>query len=507
MSISLMIVRVLVLAFVTVAVVVASVPSAFSQSEEAPEVELYQDGSGQWKIRYLNDKIPAEEPAALPSQSAQGLQQDQIEVELYQDDSGEWMVRYFTKESAQGLAAEEDIKEDPRIGAEDKTVAPSETVAVKPVVKADVKAPVTLGKSATKVQKRFQEEQPDIIAAPDEEPPSVMPRPFKDADRPVYGPVDEQTGRSPNHRWEFGFDYRFYEYEQESVLNNIDEAIAKSNDGTLGGIHLGYEYVSPNQNTYHSFSDFIKNINNVSRYRISLDYNLGQTEYSDISGSSEQEFTQHLVEAKAVGGYDFNLGGKTRLTPFMGLGYRYLNDSSGGVVDVSSGIILDDNSDIFVSFSPDTRKQYTTETHYFYLPVGLMTNSEILPDLHFGLNLEFDYVLLGIHKSSFSDLGDLYVELTGDRTLKLLDMTNRLDGGIGLKGSARVTKKNRMFDWYVEPYIRYWHVNESDTEQYEMIATDESEINLERLSDGQPAIWAEPENSTTEYGIQIGFVY
>jgi hypothetical protein len=73
-------------------------------------------------------------------------------------------------------------------------------------------------------------------------------------------------------------------------------------------------------------------------------------------------------------------------------------------------------------------------------------------------------------------------------------MVNRQDNGYGLRGSIKFLKKGSVVDYYVEPYIRYWNIEQSKG-QYMSI-------------DGKaPLIYAEPANSTTEVGSKFGIQF
>lgn len=317
------------------------------------------------------------------------------------------------------------------------------------------------------------------------------------------------SSRNSNHRVEFGVETFQFNFEQESLANNLGFEVGKRNKGVLYGLHGGYEYISDAPEK-QSFMDFVRHFDDVNRYKVTLDYRTGSAEYSDRNFDGvKEDFNHHMVEARAVAGYDFRLLQNTRFTPFMGLGYRYHLDPSGTIIDAPPGTIQEaGTTNTFSSVGFDLRQPYEVQTHYLYVPIGVMTNTNIADSWSLGLNLEADVLCWGMIKSSFSDLGTLYVEdgAANPRTLRYKDTTNTLKSGFGFRGSTRLTKKQNNFDWYIEPFIRYWHISKSEEKQYPLIVSDGKDVVLQR-GDGSPYNWTEPESSTTEYGLEVGVVY
>lgn len=489
-------------------------------SGETPVGELYQDEKGEWKIKYLNTVPQREKQPSFSNEQTWDIDDQTTEVELYQDEKGEWKVRYVTLGEQ---APEPDLSEAVTVVGQ-KYIIPNEDVLAAEVIFGDGPTEESEveeeGAKSEMVDDDYDDrfkEKTSVFKSGSDLIKDVKPTPkaaisgkaFENYSPTLYANDDDSSNRDPNHQWELGFDYSFYEFRQQEYIDNLGNTAGKVNEGNLAGIHFGYEHIMSDHGPYRSLVELINNIDDVSRYKFTLDYRTGQAEYSDVSGSPNEDFTQHILEAKVVAGYDFMLMGSTRLTPFMGLGYRYSNDPSGSVLDIpENGIRYIPDDSVYLSTFSELRQDYTLESHYFYLPIGFMTHNDILPDLSLGLNLEFDYVFLGIHRSSFSDLGVLYEETGGDfRSMKLRDTTNRFRGGIGLRGSARVTKKNKMFDWFVEPYIRYWYINQSDKEQFPLKLSDGQDVILFQRDQVTAYNHIEPENTTTEYGLQVGLVY
>jgi hypothetical protein len=539
--------------------------SASSVFAETAEVELYQDAKGEWKLKQLTASQPKTEAAANDlAAEVEGA----TDVELYQDASGEWKVRYvkagkpveipeleakkeaveepaeskepvlvsqvmFNEESAKVPAEETPAKTQ----AENKVAVektakemsapavqkPAAAAAVQPVAKpkpAPVAEPVVI-KKVEKPREIPKETYKEVAVA--EIPLQVVPAAAEEVPgRIPSSPFDvafgEVSSRDENNQWEIGADILAYKNKQDLFENNLGFMQGKTNEGNLYGVHVGYEHIFAQNPPNRSLKDIMTNFENVNRYKVTADYHFGTAEYSEKGDAaddiSKKDFTQQTLEVRGVGGYDFMIANKTRVTPFLGLGYRFTHDPSGGILDAPpygvTNAAGEDYSSVFydpVTDTLDMFRAYSTQLHSFYLPIGLMTNSDVTDNLSLGLNLEFDYVFLGIQRSSFEDLGPLYDEDAGDRTKSIKNFSNKLKGGIGLKGSVRVTKKQHKFDWYVEPYVRYWNLRKNE-KQYEFIGSDGTNtVVYTDSSHTRPYTHVEPDNTTTEYGLQVGVVY
>jgi hypothetical protein len=540
-----------------------------SQAVDAPEVELYQDDAGQWKVKYVETNASlATSEAQQPAVAAASGSSDNLEVELYQDSSGEWKVKYVDANAASADAVKTDaVKTAKESKAADVKVTSlaadkkTETLSVKttsketagekvveevkavksvqtaekkteiintsasqvvPAVKSEVSVkennmrstPVTMDESELKPVRKA--EVKPVVATN----PKVTSRPAEPVQKnvDVYEVPPEKSYRNPNNRFEFGMNTIQYKFNQDTRINTIGIPYGKTNEGMIYGLHAGYEYIPKNNPPKQTLKDVFFHIDEVNRYLFTLDYKTGPTTYSDINNVPKQDFTQHMLEGRAVAGYDFKATENTRVTPFFGVGYSYQHDPSGSILDILNGqtITSMDGSEVFLQLDPfyDLRQPYEIDTHKIYLPIGLMTNTDVTESISIGLNLEMDVLIWGMVKSNFSTLGDLYVEdlssappSTKARTLKFSDTTNNLRGGFGFKGSTRITKKQKKFDWYIEPYIHYWHINESAKKQFPLIVSDGTHIILFEHDGVTPVNWVEAESSTTEYGLQIGVSY
>jgi len=135
-----------------------------------------------------------------------------------------------------------------------------------------------------------------------------------------------------------------------------------------------------------------------------------------------------LMEIRALLGYDFVIKNALTITPYSGVGYRYLQDN---MQDKYSG-------------------GYQRESNYIYLPAGVETVARLGSGWSLGAAAEFDIFLWGRQISYFSDIDSYYWE-TENEQMK----------GYGARGSAFIAKKGNKYGFMIEPYIRYWNIKES----------------------------------------------
>ncbi len=127
--------------------------------------------------------------------------------------------------------------------------------------------------------------------------------------------------------------------------------------------------------------------------------------YSTLAG-----IKNYIYEFRGLGGYDFPILTTTILTPYIGFGYRYLNDD--------------------FELSPFG---YEKELNYFYSPVGIEVITSLEDGWSIGVTAEYDFFWSGRQISHFSDFDPLFG-----------DVENELKEGYGIRGSVKVQKKTKI---------------------------------------------------------------
>jgi len=185
--------------------------------------------------------------------------------------------------------------------------------------------------------------------------------------------------------------------------------------------------------------------------RIDLRLSYGSLDYQG-SGSASG-VPDMIIETRAVAGFDWALTGVT-LSPYAGLGYRYLYDDLSG-------------------YSTTGAAGYRRYSNYLYAPVGLTARFNLSPEWVIAPTAEWDFFIQGKQKSMLSDAN-----------ATLGNPTNTQKQGSGYR-LYLMFEKDRLA---VGPYFHYWHIQDSD---------------IQPIGGGRFGL--EPENFTHEYGLELRY--
>ncbi|MHC4538747.1 MAG: hypothetical protein ACYS74_03065 [Planctomycetota bacterium] len=158
-------------------------------------------------------------------------------------------------------------------------------------------------------------------------------------------------------------------------------------------------------------------------------------------------------EGRLLLGRDW-LASETLSTVYAGVGYRYLNDN--------------------LATDP---AGYERESNYLYIPLGYNFDSGQDAGWSFGFGAEFDVFVFGRQESHLSDVDPA-----------LVDVDHHQNSGYGYRASIRLKHKSKDAVFTIEPFFRYWDIDRSDL-------------------DDTYHVFVEPANETTEYGIQLIWVF
>lgn len=200
-------------------------------------------------------------------------------------------------------------------------------------------------------------------------------------------------------------------------------------------------------------------------YRLDGSIGFGEVDYTSQSTGSINGIDEFMLEARYVAGYDFPAASGARVTPYAGLGYRYLRDDSGGMRS-STG-----------------HSGYKRESNYWYIPVGVEASGPLAGGWGAGFTAEFDVFLRGKQKSHL-----------GDAVLGLGTLENTQDSGYGARGSVRITRETAGAVFLLEPYVRWWKIDDS---RLSLIACDPSVC----------IFGYEPGNESLEAGVKAGVAF
>ena len=186
----------------------------------------------------------------------------------------------------------------------------------------------------------------------------------------------------------------------------------------------------------------------------------GQVDYTN-SGTIDN-IDDYMLEFRGLAGHDFSQYEGYGITPYIGFGYRYLNDDSSGMT------------------SSTNARGYEREANYFYSPIGIEIINPLTDDWSMGIILEYDHFWKGIQKSHLSGAVAGFSDLENDQ-----------NEGFGFRASLGLEKKTKKTDFIVESFIRYWDIKQSET----------TNITYNGVLWGYG--W-EPKNTSTEVGIRFG---
>jgi len=245
------------------------------------------------------------------------------------------------------------------------------------------------------------------------------------------------------HEWRIGTEISYIKYEEPDVMGE---------EGAMYGLVSSY--------TYRGWVSSTRPKVKRPMIRFEGKYSYGQVEYTSNDTGSMDGIDDFMIEGRGLLGYDF-ISDKTTITPYIGMGYRYLYDDSSGKTTTTGA------------------RGYQRESNYYYSPVGLEVLTDLKNGWSLGVMLEYDIFWDGEQKSYLSDAN-----------LGFSDLTNDQNDGYGLRSYIRLRKESSKWDLSIEPFIKYWNIDKSE------------KTNLTYAG----VIWGygwEPENSSTEAGAKV----
>ncbi|HDZ76536.1 MAG TPA: hypothetical protein ENH41_00420 [Candidatus Omnitrophica bacterium] len=201
--------------------------------------------------------------------------------------------------------------------------------------------------------------------------------------------------------------------------------------------------------------------NNNFMFKAESKISWGAQDYSSTSTGSVDNIDNLMFEVRGLVGRSFDAFSQTSITPYIGFGYRYLNDDSSGMT-TSTGHV-----------------GYERESNYYYSPIGIETLTELDNGWLLGFMVEYDIFWKGKQKSHLSDAN-----------LGFADLENDQNDGYGIRGSVKFLKKRENTDLLIEPFIKYWDIDKSE----------EVNVTYSGIIIGRGY---EPKNNSTEIGIKV----
>ena len=193
-----------------------------------------------------------------------------------------------------------------------------------------------------------------------------------------------------------------------------------------------------------------------------MDYNNGPVQYSGSGTASG--IPQYYVNLKAALGRDFAFNGFV-LSPYIGFGYRYLDQALGGTV-TSTGA-----------------KGYDRRSTYNYIPVGVIHRIAVNDNkAKLETTLEYNYLISGNQYSGLAAANPY-----------LSNQNNAQNSGYGIN----LTILYKQDQWGFGPYYKYWNIADSQTNTNSFVAAGRQFIYTTK----------EPANTTNEFGVKLTYSF
>lgn len=188
----------------------------------------------------------------------------------------------------------------------------------------------------------------------------------------------------------------------------------------------------------------------------------------------------HMFELRGLMGMAFILPNESTIMPYLGLGYRYLNN---GLEELPANVT-------------GTYSGYNRESRYKYIPLRVDWAIPIKNGWGLNMNLEYDWFVDGEQKSHLVDIRD-----TSGNDPGFADMDFQQKKGYGLRGSLKLSKafKNGL-NIFLEPSFRYWNIEATHYKTYVINGVEQCWENVCDIAN-------EPSNTTREIGVKIGAIF
>jgi len=239
----------------------------------------------------------------------------------------------------------------------------------------------------------------------------------------------------------------YYSIAPEVSSYKYKESVASPFKAKLSGTMVGFsaEYLNSGGLGYIEKSIPVQLRMRFNYMQGSLDYDGSlQDKYGNYMGPHKATGNKnYFVDMIFAGGLGFKLSEKFSISPYIGLGHRYLVDE-------------ENSNDPY---------DYKREQTYYYMPIGADWKILPTPAWKLTLNTEADILLRG----------ENYTHLYGG-------MKFRQKSGYGFRTAFKIERNLKSMGIFAEPFYRYWEIKESD------------------VVDG----WIEPKNKTQEFGLRIG---
>jgi hypothetical protein len=252
---------------------------------------------------------------------------------------------------------------------------------------------------------------------------------------------------------------------------DTQQSLGMKDSDEIGVTMSSYSYSEPSLSVTNNATNFgiayekTKSLQGNEFVLSEMEYVTGTDNYS---GSGTASIPKYYFNLKLAYAKTFNISDYV-LAPYIGIGYRFLDQNGAGVTS-STGAYA-----------------YDRQSTYIYLPVGVKRRDKLQNNAILETTAEFDYLLYGNQFSGLSIMNNHGYS-------NYPDINNSQKSGYGFYLSAMYKGND---GWSFGPYYKYWNIAQSDT----VYAT---------VTYGGSSYYGyayEPANTTNEYGFKVMYKF
>jgi hypothetical protein len=217
----------------------------------------------------------------------------------------------------------------------------------------------------------------------------------------------------------------------ETYAYHYQENLPITLHGVMTGYYANYAYRPADHNFFNNKI--------INTYMLQGRLSFGKLDYKGTGVIRDKP--NRNFELRGLLGKDYLLGNKSLITPYFGLGFRYMYDEGKDMISTVNAVAYDRSS------------------VYYYLPLGFYMSIPH-PKWTTTLNVEYDYLLEGVQTSYLSDVNPYLAPA------EFPDVRNHQKTGHGFRGSVRFAYPVKGLSFYLEPFARYWNIDKSVVEEF-----------------------------------------
>ena len=239
----------------------------------------------------------------------------------------------------------------------------------------------------------------------------------------------------------------------------VEPDISVYNRGMMLGYYVNYAFRPSEGN--------ILNNAIINTYMVEWRWATGELDYKGSGVMNDKRNQNH--EIRGLLGKDYLLTDNVLITPYVGFGYRYL---------------LDEGS---ARLTSTNFYGYDRHSTYWYVPVGVTIKIPSSTPWSTEFNAEYDIFIEGLQVSDLSASSYFNVGVSNP------NVHNEQTSGFGVRGSFKLIYSSPRFNFYVEPFVRFWNIEDSEV--------------TTATVDGTTGGFYEPQNTTFEAGSKVGLQF